>query len=197
MPGNSKDPRLDLDEDGLDRFIDSIQPWRARRTWLSENPKDSNLSIDSDSDDEVDGDRDEIIYLRQNSCKFPDVTAQLEQLNGNRKLLFTAQYEEILWMRDYDEELYGEGGEHGIMFQRSDDTDSDSDDDDDDDEDGIWVRATGHDVGDNRAILLNKQLRTNIPWSKSWLLERKYGNRNLFEITELFILCVSISRKLW
>lgn len=108
----------------------------AVKKWMRRTEGDD-LSIDSDSDDEVDGDRDEIIYLRQNSCKFPDVTAQLEQLNGNRKLLFTAQYEEILWMRDYDEELYGEGGEHGIMFQRSDDTDSDSDDDDDDDEDGI------------------------------------------------------------
>jgi len=105
--------------------------WRSR---MEDN--DLSSDSDSDSDDEADGDQDEIIYLRQDSLEFPDVTAQLEQLNGNRALLFTTQYEEILWMRDYDEELYGEGGEHGIMFRRSD-ADSDSDDDDGNDDDGV------------------------------------------------------------
>lgn len=86
----------------------------------------------SDSDDTDDStDPDDLLYMRDSEkYRLPDITEYVEELNGDKKLLFTEEYEDTLWLRDYDnniamfESVFGE--------ERSDDDSSDDSDDDGD-----------------------------------------------------------------
>jgi hypothetical protein len=68
----------------------------------------------------------DIIYSRQNLFEFPDITGQLVALNKGKALVFTEEYERLLWARDYEEEM--------DMLADSMVPDYDSDDSDDDDD---------------------------------------------------------------
>ncbi|GAX21259.1 hypothetical protein FisN_1Lh088 [Fistulifera solaris] len=72
----------------------------------------------------------DIIYSRQNLFEFPDITGQLVALNKGKALVFTAEYEHLLWARDYEEEM------DMLADSMAPDYDSNDSDDDDDDDDG-------------------------------------------------------------
>jgi hypothetical protein len=61
---------------------------------------------DTDDSDLSDEESDDVLYSRSKTdlYQFPDVTAQLVQLNAGRSLLFTRRFEDILWARDYHED---------------------------------------------------------------------------------------------
>jgi hypothetical protein len=91
------------------------------------------LDFDEDGEDEwLDKSaRSEIIYSRANSNEFPDVTAQVMHLNGGDDVLFTKSFENILWTRDFKEDI---GTFDMWMPEALSDGETDSDDDDDSDE---------------------------------------------------------------
>jgi hypothetical protein len=71
----------------------------------------------------------DMIYSRQNLFEFPDITGQLVALNKGKALLFTEEYERLLWARDYEEEM-------DMLADSMVPDYDDSDDDDDDDGSG-------------------------------------------------------------
>ena len=81
---------------------------------------------------------DELIYVRGRR-DLPDVTAQFVSANGGQEMLFTREFEEILWFRDFEEDVA-----FFESMRQTPDSDSDSDseenvetdfsDDDSDDE---------------------------------------------------------------
>ena len=76
-----------------------------------------------------------IIYSR-GQMDLPDITAQMERFHGGQKLLFTKEFEDMLWLRDYAEDV--SLLESMVMQPGLDevtDSDDDSEDDSDDDED--------------------------------------------------------------
>ena len=59
--------------------------------------------VELKDDDMIDED---VLYLRDlTHYQFPDVTNQVIALNGGQPLRFTAEYEEYLWDRDYDDDM--------------------------------------------------------------------------------------------
>ena len=101
------------------------------------------LDIDTDSDlTDDDDDFDEMLYSRtkEDLYQFPDVTAQMVELNGGRTFRFTRSFEDIIWARDYEDDSYGlfdriiRSGQHRRDHD-DDDSSSSSDDDSDDDHD--------------------------------------------------------------
>ena len=100
------------------------------------------VEIDSDSDlsDDEEDEADELLYSRdkEDLYQFPDVTAQMVELNHGRTLRFTIKFEDVLWARDLEDDfvLFDKlfrDSQHGK--DHDDDSSSSSDDDDDDDSD--------------------------------------------------------------
>lgn len=102
------------------------------------------VEIDSDSDlsDDEDEESDELLYSRdkEDLYQFPDVTAQLVQLNDGRTLRFTRKFEDVLWARDLEDDfvLFDKlfrDSQQGKVYDDDSSSSSSSDDDDDDDDD--------------------------------------------------------------
>jgi hypothetical protein len=100
------------------------------------------VEIDSDSDlsDDEEDEADELLYSRdkEDLYQFPDVTAQMVELNHGRALRFTIKFEDVLWARDLEDDfiLFDKlfrDSQHGK--DHDDDSSSSSSDDDDDSDD--------------------------------------------------------------
>jgi hypothetical protein len=107
------------------------------------------VEFDSDSDlsdDDDEEEADELLYSRdkEDLYQFPDVTAQMVELNNGRTLRFTIKFEDVLWARDLEDDFvlfdklfrdsqHGKDHDDDSSSSSSDDDDDDSDDEGDDD----------------------------------------------------------------
>jgi len=91
--------------------------------------------VESEETDSDWSDYEDMTYLRnRDGYQFPDVVSQLIQLNGGRRLVFTKLYEDLIWMRDYEEDLALLDSQFGDSRIDSDMEDSSDDEDDSDDD---------------------------------------------------------------